>query len=281
MKWIEYQKKLGLGFDDNRKMLRFYALVHNHFKNAPYSFFNSETERAFCDTIGVCMAANDDPLMLFGDQIYGLERAWFYLSKHETNFLDFLSCCVALVNAYSEQDKDIKQWLKTTILNSLDDCQINYELLSDADGVFIFPKGAKELDDALVSEPLEWLEYYPKARKTYIIALRQYFDGIYIRDVADNLRKALETFLQEFLGNDKNLESNKNEICKYLGQQGVDGGISGLFQPLINSFKNINDRIAKHNDHVDEKLLEFLLYQTGVLIRMVISIKRARDMNDA
>ena len=272
MKWIEYQKKLGLGFDDNRKMLRFHALMHNHFKNAPYSFFNAETEKTFCDTIGICMLWNDEP--------FGLQRAWFYLSKHETNFRDFLSCCVALVNAYSEQEKDIKQWLKTTILDSLDDCQINYELLSDADGIFIFPKGAKELDDALVSEPLEWLEYYPRARKTYIIALKQYSDGIYIRDVADNLRKALETFLQEFLGNDKNLESNKNEICKYLGQQGVDSGISGLFQPLINAYKNTNDRIAKHNDHVDGKLLEFLLYQTGILIRMVISIKNARDKND-
>lgn len=36
-------------------------------------------------------------------------------------------------------------------------------------------------------------------------------------------------------------------------------------------YKNINDRIAKHNDAVDAKLLEFLLYQTGVLIRMVIT----------
>lgn len=103
--------------------------------------------------------------------------------------------------------------------------------------------------------------------------MRQYSDGIYIRDVADNLRKALETFLQEFLGNTKNLETNKNEICKYLGEQGVDAGISGLFQPLINAYKNINDRIAKHNDAVDKKLLEFLLYQTGLLIRMVITVK--------
>lgn len=53
----------------------------------------------------------------------------------------------------------------------------------------------------------------------------------------------------------------------------MDAGISGLFQPLINSYKNVNDRIAKHNDRVDEKLLEFLLYQTGVLIRMVLSVK--------
>lgn len=92
-----------------------------------------------------------------------------------------------------------------------------------------------------------------------------------IRDVADNLRKTLEAFLQDFLGNTKNLETNKNEICKHLGAQGIDAGIAGLFQPLINTYKNINDRIAKHNDAVDAKLLEFLLYQTGVLIRMVIT----------
>ena len=47
-----------------------------------------------------------------------------------------------------------------------------------------------------------------------------------------------------------------------------------MFQPLINDYKNINDRIVKHNDAVDEKLLEFLLYQTGVLIRMVLSVKQ-------
>lgn len=110
--------------------------------------------------------------------------------------------------------------------------------------------------------------------------MHQYSEGIYIRDVADNLRKTLETFLQEFLGNVGNLESNKNNICKYLGSQGVDPGISGLFKPLIDAYKNINDRIAKHNDHVDKKMLEFLLYQTGVLIRMVITIKNAENENE-
>ena len=55
---------------------------------------------------------------------------------------------------------------------------------------------------------------------------------------------------------------------------GIDAGVVGLFQPLINAYKNINDRIVKHNDAVDEKLLEFLLYQSGVLIRMVLSVKQ-------
>ena len=99
--------------------------------------------------------------------------------------------------------------------------------MEDKDGVFIFPKGAKELDDALVSEPLEWLREYPQAHKTYCIALKQYSDGIYIRDVADNLRKTLETFLQEFLGNTKILKQIKTEICKHLGAQSIDAGILG------------------------------------------------------
>ena len=88
----------------------------------------------------------------------------------------------------------------------------------------------------------------------------------------------METFLQEFLGNAKNLETNKNEICKYLGEQSVDPGIVGLFQSLIAAYKNINDRIAKHNDCVDKKMLEFLIYQTGILIRMVITVKKSEEI---
>lgn len=136
-------------------------------------------------------------------------------------------------------------------------------------------RGAKELDRALVSETLGWLDEYPLTKNTFVIALKQYQDGVYIRDTADNLRKALEQFLQEFLGNKKNLENNRTEICRYLGSVGVDGEIAGLFQPLINTYKNINDKYVKHNDLIDKRLLEFLLYQTGILIRMVLVVKQS------
>ena len=70
---------------------------------------------------------------------------------------------------------------------------------------FVFPAGDPMMDKNLVSDVLSWLDKYPGAKKTYVNALKQYVDGIYIRDAADNLRKALETFLQEFLQNDKNV----------------------------------------------------------------------------
>lgn len=275
MDWLDYREKLGIGFSDEEKGRLFIGKVQNFIYSASRCPFEEQDEMNFCNEIGCASLCNSDSVfnMLDLDTPVGLKRSWLYLEKHTDDALDFLAHMVALINTYGGKDKDRNIILKA-IKMALNESHISYDIFQEGKKYFIFPKGAKELDDALVSEPLEWLKDYPNSRKTYVIALKQYSDGIYIRDVADNLRKALEAFLQEFLGNSKNLETNKNEICKYLGEQGVDAGVPGLFQPLINAYKNINDRIAKHNDAVDKKLLEFLLYQTGVLIRMVLSVKQ-------
>ena len=275
MNWIDYREKLGIGFCDERKVEYFYIKVFNILdelnRNYMYEQISDGEYFEFCNTTGTQMKS-----MAYSS---GYSLIIAVLHNHISFIKDFLSYYLEFVNC--QKDSPSKKWtkeeFKNVICNMLKDSHIPYEILEDQEGYFIFPKGAKELDDALVSELFEWLTNYPNTHKTYANALKQYSEGIYIRDVADNLRKALETFLQEFLGNSKNLETNKNEICKYLGEQGVDAGISGLFQPLINAYKNVNDRIAKHNDAVDAKLLEFLLYQTGVLIRMVISIKKIGD----
>ena len=275
MDWLDYREKLGIGFSDEEKGKLFIGKVQNFIYSASRCPFEEQDEMNFCNEIGCASFCNSDSVfnMLDLDTPVGLKRSWLYLEKHTDDALDFLAHMIALINTYGGKkgDRDI---ILNTVKRALDESHISYDIFQEGKKYFIFPKGAKELDDALVSEPLEWLKDYPNAHKTYIIALKQYSEGIYIRDVADNLRKALEAFLQEFLGNSKNLETNKNEICKYLGEQGVDAGVSGLFQPLINAYKNINDRIAKHNDAVDKKLLEFVLYQTGVLIRMVLSVKQ-------
>ena len=277
MDFIDYREKLGIGFCDDDKFKYFKTKIFNvlNIVSEDYSSecMDSEEYYTFCNITGTPYNTNYD------SDYQNRDRFEHCLSIIErTNSLnEFLSYYVALVNSVKTEKYSEYAWKRANfsnlLCNMLDESHIPFNLLEDEGEYFIFPKGAKELDDALVSEPLEWLKEYPQAHKTYCIALKQYSEGIYIRDVADNLRKTLEAFLQEFLGNTKNLETNKNEICKYLGEQSVDAGISGLFQPLINSYKNINDRIAKHNDAVDEKLLEFLLYQTGVLIRMVITIK--------
>lgn len=275
MKWLDYREKLQIGFDDQKKFKYFITKIFNYLENCvscSYAQINEEEYFKFCNTSGITMTQ-------------GLHRGLYYdeiinvLHEYSQTLTEFLSFYMAFVNCQvDEKYKPLKkEECKNILCHMLDESQILYEVIQDKDGYFVFPQGAKELDDALVSEILLWLRDYPGAQKTYVIALKQYADGIYIRDVADNLRKALETFLQEFLGNEKNLETNKNEICRYLGEKGVDPGVSGLFQPLINAYKNINDRVAKHNDKVDARLLEFMLYQTGILIRMVLSVDSLKD----
>lgn len=91
------------------------------------------------------------------------------------------------------------------------------------------------------------------------------------------MRKALEEFFQEFLNNEKNLNNNIPEVAKYLTKNNVEPEFAGMIKKLVNSYYNINNKIAKHNDKVDERYLEFLMYQTGVFIRMLIRVKNFSD----
>lgn len=266
MNWVDYREKLGIGFDDDTKFKMLSNVLRNYIDNVVGDAYDENSHLNYCQMVG--------------EPYYDYNRPYRHLCsslEKSRSTAEIISKFIAVYNTIRPTYNGYHSVSKNAILDylkeSLDRLNICYETISDEDGVFIFPKGAQELDDALVSQPLEWLKDYPNAHRTFVIALKQYSEGIYIRDVADNLRKALESFLQEFLGNTKNLETNKIEICRFLGEKGVDAGISGLFHPLINAYKNINDRIAKHNDAVDEKLLEFLLYQTGVLLRMVLSVK--------
>lgn len=266
MKWVDYREKLGIGFNDDAKFKMLLNMLQNYVDNCLGECYDEVSHLNYCQMVG--------------EPYFDVYRPYQHLSqslKHCVSTAELISKYIAVYNTckpiYNGYHSVTKNDILNCLKNALDKLNINYHIVNDNDGVFVFPKGAEELDDALVSEPLEWLKAYPNTHKTYVIALQQYSEGIYIRDVADNLRKALESFLQEYLGNTKNLETNKNEICKKLGEKSVDPGVVGLFQPLINAYKNINDRIVKHNDAVDKKLLEFLLYQTGVLIRMVLSVE--------
>mgnify|MGYP000646371131 FL=1 len=274
MKWIDYREKLGIGFNDEEKKQMFSSKISNRLLG---TFQKINTKKELVERFERIVT---DYYIEIGEAVPLHISVFHFISNisRSGTIVEMVCKYVAFLNILKKSNLEAGYLKFRDLLEkSLLELNIAYDIYDD--GIFIFPKGAKELDNALVSEPLEWLIDFPNTRKTYIIALKQYSDGIYIRDVADNLRKAFETFLQEFLKNTKNLETNKNSICKYLGEQGVDAGITGLLKPLLDSYKNINDRTAKHNDAVEQKLLEFLLYQTGVFIRMIISVSHSEEKN--
>lgn len=282
MDFIDYRKALGLSFNDKDKKNLFIKRVCSYMQSSRSIPFNEDDEIALAYEIGEeYLLAKDDPFdMKIGNEPMGLQRAWLYLSKHTDAFDDFLSCVVALINTYSGKKSD-KNSIFSNIQKTLNDSHIQFELVKDTDGVFIFPKGAKELDNALISESLEWLYEYPQTRKEWVDALKDYSNltDDNASDVADKFRKTLERFLQEFFETTKTLEKLKSEYGAYLKRQGVPSEISNNFETLQQSYTNFMNSYAKHHNKTSKNVLEYIMYQTGNIIRLLITLKRS-ESND-
>jgi len=137
----------------------------------------------------------------------------------------------------------------------------------------IIRKGVPEFDSALVIDVVCWLEKFPNAHNQYKIALQQYSNNSSHRDVADNLRKSLEAFLQEYLDNSANLKNNISRIGEFLKKYEINTHIRNMLISLMNSYMLLNNETAKHNDLTDKRTIEFLLYQTGIFMRFLIELR--------
>lgn len=275
MKWIDYRKKLRLGFEDSEKLSRVKAQAYNFLYGSSIPFVRKD-EVAFCNEIGAMAHEVKNPLDVtwLSNDPTGLQVAWTYM-KEERSLTSFISKYVALINSYAGNKSDKKK-LEGKLLEILTDCQIPYDIIKDADGIFVFPKGAKELDDELISGSFEWLKDYPETRKAWIAALKDYSDATELTasETADNFRKALERFFQEFFGSKKSLENLKSEYGTYMTSKGVLAELKNNFEKLLESYTNYINNYAKHHDKTSQNVLEYIMYQTANLMRLVITLNR-------
>ena len=159
--------------------------------------------------------------------------------------------------------------------NSLNELNINYKTVTDDDGIFVFPDGAKELDDALVSEPLEWLKEYPETQKEMIVALKLYSDATpeNAYKVADAFRTTLERFFQNYFhAEGKSLENFKEDLGTHLKNNGVPSEIRNIMIKNFELYTKYMNNYAKHTNKAKKNVLEFIMYQTGIIIRTVITV---------
>lgn len=282
MDFIDYREKLGIGFCDENKFDYFKVKVLNFFDLTIYDIDFSEYF-SFCNFTGLQV---DWKLNYSGDYYISSRLAVCLSVLNQQNTLnEFLVHYIALTNSISLERKPgqlTRKNFSNIACEMLKESHIPFDLLENNNEYFIFPKGAKELDDALVSQPLEWLKEYPKSQKSFMDALKSYSEATEENAsiVADLFRKALETFCQEFFKNDKSLEKSISDYCSYLEQKGVPKEISNNFNRLLDLFSKYNNNYAKHHDKSSLNVLEFIMYQTGNLIRLPITLSR-EDCNNA
>lgn len=138
--------------------------------------------------------------------------------------------------------------------------------------VTIYPSGAKILDDEVVNVALNWLTYYPEVSKIFNQSLKDYllFDGTdtAARSIYDNLRASLEKLIKLVLNNNRSLENNKNDLKSWLKDNGVHPNLTNMLSHIINEYCYfMND--VKHVSNYSGNDLEFMIYQTAIIIRMI------------
>jgi hypothetical protein len=143
--------------------------------------------------------------------------------------------------------------------------------VTDTDGeVILYPKGEDILDEELVNSPLSFLN--KESLEHFIQALQFYQSKKHIKS-AESLRRTLEEFLRYVLNNTKGLNVNIIELQTRLKSDGRDLQVRKILSSTFNYLDQYFNENSKHNDgDIDDSENEFLIYQTGLLIRYVNSV---------
>lgn len=117
-----------------------------------------------------------------------------------------------------------------------------------------------------------FLKKYPKIHKLYASAKEKYSQGIYDRNVLDDLRLALELLLKTVLQNNKPLEKQKEDLGNYLKGQGCTVEVCNLFGKVLDYYVLYQNHNVKHKENINRVDM-----QTVVDLTMLI-IKRLQTM---
>ncbi len=269
MDWLDYREKLGIGFNDKEKYLYFKIRIFNFLDHVNCSI-SIEDYVAYCSMTASAL----QPRSTYDDEGINYRHIRSIIREHSSDLVSFLAYYIPLINIRSKENT--RPDFKVQLVNYLNSSHILYDLLSDKDGCFVFPKGVPELDRALVSEPLDWLSRYPAAQKAFTSALRSYAEAPDDKasEIADSFRKALECFCQEFFSNTKSLENNIAIVGDFLKEKGIPAEIRNNFEKAIDLYCKYNNNYAKHRDATSDKVLEFIMYQTGNFIRLLITCNK-------
>lgn len=132
--------------------------------------------------------------------------------------------------------------------------------------------GTTNLNNAIIEETRHWLAPFPATLKLYEAALQKFPHEIYNRNVLDDLRLTLETFLHEILGNNKSLEHQIQHLGVFVKDKGGSAELVNMFNKLIEYYAKYQNTYVKHNSAVIEQEVEFVFEITLCFIRHLVRV---------
>ena len=224
-------------------------------------------------------------------QILGIKETWrtrgIYSSYYSTNIIDALYRekdekrfyqlleIVFLLPIQTTIDYDTmhrynKEILYREVANAIELSNINLAITAKDGEVILYPRGEEALDEKLVDEVLSFLN--ENSQEHFVKALRFYQKGTNkdFIESAESLRRALEEFLRFKLNNNKGLDKNILGLQKVLKGYKCDPNLRKIIFQIFSYLDQYFNENSKHKDgDINEPENEFLIYQTGLLIRYI------------
>lgn len=164
---------------------------------------------------------------------------------------------------------EIKNTLIKNIKEAIKMSDVNVAITKNSQGgIILYPKGEKKLDDTLVNQTLTFLN--PESNKHFEEALKLYQKNNPVKS-AESLRRCLEEFLRHQLENKKGFEQNIKTLQTNIKGKS-DPKVRNIIFQTFNCLDQYFNENSKHKDgNIDEPENEFLIYQTGLLMRYINS----------
>ena len=284
LKIKNFYNRWNITYDEKKQFEEFKSRVLHSFDLVLGKLFidNENLQEEYIKLIGIIPKNTISRVHRGGMNIYNFQSVFtgYTINFNETRiwnllneingFLDLIKCIQFVF--WLDIEEDIKNRFFESIKKDIDFSGVQINIRKTKSGAVLYPKGAKLLDEKLVNDILLWLSDCPKAQKTFQSALAKYMEKKYNRNLVDDLRLSLELFLKQIFGNAKSLENQKDVLGTFLKNKKVPKEISGMYWVLLDRYSKYQNEYAKHDDEVNERELEFMIYLTGTFMRFLLNL---------
>lgn len=129
-----------------------------------------------------------------------------------------------------------------------------------------------ELDQELIERTKHWLAEFPEALAPYNEAIQKHANEVFLRNVLDDMRLALELLLKAVLGNEKSLENQIQQLGGFIKEKGGSPELANMFVKLVDYYAKYQNSYVKHDDAVIEEEVEFIIELTSSFMKHLVRL---------
>jgi len=129
-----------------------------------------------------------------------------------------------------------------------------------------------EINESLIEETIHWLQEYPDSLRLYQEALTKFQNGVFTRNLLDDLRLSLELLLKAIFNNNKSLENQISALGDHLKTKSGSKELTNMFVKLVDYYCKYQNSYVKHDDAVIEEEIEFIFEITSSFMKHIVRL---------